>query len=110
MLRRLQAALLLTLAACRPAPAQLSAEHARALVDSVAAAFADYAARLNARDVDSAARFYSSDESFVWVEDGQVRYRSRADIRTALQPLTTYKSVRIDMDQPLIVALGPGAA
>jgi len=107
---RVALAIAVALVACRAAPAQLTAEHARAIVDSVGAAFAAYAARLNARDIDSVARFYAADSAFVWLEDGMVRYRSRAEIRTALQRLTAYKNVRISLDAPAIVALGPGAA
>jgi ketosteroid isomerase-like protein len=96
--------------ACRPAPARLSAEHARAIVDSVRATFADYAGRLNARDIDSVARFYSADSGFVWLEDGQVRYRSRDSIRVALAGLLAFRNVRISIDSPAVTALGPGAA
>jgi ketosteroid isomerase-like protein len=79
-------------------------------VDSVTATFAEYSARLNARDADSASRFYSPDTAFVWLEDGMVRYRSREDIRQALQRLATFRSVRISLDQPIVIPLGPGAA
>jgi len=100
----------LALVACRPAPAQLTGEQAHAIVDSVAAAFSDYVARLNARDVDSVMRFYLSDSAFVWLEDGAVRYRSPAEIRPALDRLKSYRNVRFSFDAPLIVAQGPGAA
>ena len=88
----------------------MTSAHTRAIVDSVRTTFADYAARLNARDLDSVIRFYAADSTFAWIEDGQVRYRSRNDIRTALQGMLAFKDVRITLDEPLIVALGPGAA
>jgi ketosteroid isomerase-like protein len=98
------------LAACRAAPAHLPPDHARAIVDSVAATFADYVARFNARDLDSVARFYSDAPDFQWVEDGEMRYRSRSEIRDALQQLTTFRSLRFSADPPRIAALAPGAA
>lgn len=79
-------------------------------MDSVGATFADYTARLNARDADSASRFYAQDSSFVWLEDGMVRYRSRTEIQQALERLAAFQSVRISIDEPAIIALGPGAA
>lgn len=98
------------LAACRVAPAGLTGSHARAIVDSVQVTFAAYVARLNARDVDSVARFYADAPGFQWVEDGEVRYTSRADVRTALERLTAYKDFRFSADAPRVVALAPGAA
>jgi ketosteroid isomerase-like protein len=98
------------LAACRVAPAGLTAEHARAIVDSVGATFVDFVARFNARDVDSVARFYSDQPDFHWIEDGELRYRSRAEIRDALAQLAPFRDVRFSADPPRIVALAPGAA
>jgi ketosteroid isomerase-like protein len=98
------------LAACRIAPAGLPQDHARAIVDSVGATFADFVARFNARDVDSVARFYSDAPDFHWMEDGDLRYASRSDIRAALQRLTAFRDVRFSADPPRIIALAPGAA
>jgi hypothetical protein len=55
-------------------------------------------------------QFYAAESSFVWIEDGMVRYRSRTEIRTALQGMLAFKEIRITLDSPLVVALGPGAA
>lgn len=98
------------IAACRTVPAGLTDDHARAIVDSVQATFADYVARLNARDVDSASRFYADGPDFHWVEDGVVRYDSRSDVRAALERLAAFKAVRFSADPPRITAMAPGAA
>jgi ketosteroid isomerase-like protein len=98
------------LAACRIAPAALTDEHARAIVDSVRTTFGDYVARLNARDLDSVARFYADAPGFQWVEDGDVRYASRSDIQDALRRLAVYRDIRFSADEPRVVALAPGAA
>ena len=97
-------------AACRVAPAGLTNDHARAIVDSVRATFEDYVARFNARDIDSVARFYSDAPDFHWVEDGEVRYSSRSEVRAALDRLTTVRDLRFSADAPRIVAVAPGAA
>jgi len=97
-------------AACRIAPAGLTDEHARAIVDSVRATFADYVVRLNARDIDSVFRFYADAPGFQWVEDGAVRYATRAEMRAAFERLAGVKDVRFSADAPRIVALAPGAA
>lgn len=97
-------------AACTIAPAGLTDDHGRAIVDSVGAAFADYVARFNARDIDSVSRFYSNAPDFQWLEDGQPRYASRSEVRAALDRLNVYRDVRFTADPPTIVALGPGAA
>ena len=96
--------------ACRIGPATLTDDHARAIVDSVHAAFADYVTRLNARDVDSVSRFYADAPGFQWVEDGDLRYSSHAEVRAALGRLGTSKSLRFSADAPRVVALAPGAA
>lgn len=96
--------------ACRIAPAELTDTRARAIADSVGATFADYVARLNARDIDSVVRFYADDPGFQWVEDGEVRYTSRGAIRAALQRLAVYQAVRFSADPPRVVALAPGVA
>ena len=100
----------LALGACTVAPAGLTADHARAIVDSVGTTFADYVARFNARDLDSLARFYSDAPDFTWIEDGQPRFGSRSEVRTALERLREFRDVRLTADPPRIVALGPGAA
>lgn len=108
---RLAAALLVAaLVACRIAPVGLTDPHARAIEDSVRTTFVDYVARFNARDVDSVARFYSAAPDFQWIEDGQVRYASRAEVRAALETLAAYRNVRLSVDPPRIVALAAGAA
>jgi ketosteroid isomerase-like protein len=98
------------LAACRIVPVGLTDPHARAIEDSVRATFGDYVARFNARDVDSVARFYSSAPDFRWIEDGQLRYSSRAEVRAALEGLQAFKDVRLSVDPPHVVALSAGAA
>lgn len=98
------------LAACRVTPVGLTDPHARAIEDSVRTTFADYVARFNARDVDSVVRFYSAAPDFQWIEDGQPRYASRAEVRRALDGLAAYRDVRLSVDPPRIVALAAGAA
>lgn len=102
--------LVASVTACRIAPAGLPQDHARAIVDSVGATFADFVVRFNARDMDSVARFYSDAPDFHWMEDGDMRYGSRSDIRDALQRLVSFRDVRFSADPPRIVALAPGAA
>jgi allophanate hydrolase subunit 1 len=55
-------------------------------------------------------RFYADAPEFQWVEDGAVRYSSRAEVRAAFDRLAAFNDVRFSADAPRVVALAPGAA
>lgn len=94
----------------RKSPESLTASHRAAIQDSVRSTLDAYTKLCALSQWDSVIDFYSADPGFRWVEDGQVRARSVADIRRGLtsipknfRVLTTYQ----DMD---ITAVAPGVA
>ena len=101
----------LFLAGCAPKPeAALSVRQTEAIRDSVRAALAAYAERLNAADPDSLGRFYADDPRFVWAADGRVTTRSAGEVRTQLWALAGFPQWHVEYRDTAIVPLAPGVA
>ena len=81
-----------------PSPAEVVA-------GAVRATFADFSALIDAGDFGGAAAFYADDPRFTWVEDGVVRYRSRADVTRAFEHLRLIGLVRFAYGEPTIEVL-----
>ncbi len=104
----------LALAACQP-PADRLVDVSEDIVteDTVAevTAFLDsYRAALDGRDTLNLASFYSDDGRFVWLEDGEVRYRSAEEVAASLSSLPEGMKVSTDYDGTVIEPVGANAA
>lgn len=93
--------------ACSSAPDAFSDAHVAAVRDSVQAALSQFQGYSAQAQWDSLSGLYSSSESFRFLENGAVRYDSRAAIRNALDGLpagsritTTYRDLEIDPIAP----------
>ena len=89
---------------------QLSEGHAAAIEDSVRTTFDGFMHAAQANDWDSVITFYADDPRFRIVEDGEVRYRSRDEIRSALASMGSGMQVSTDYDETTIEAIAPGIA
>jgi len=102
---------LLALPACRSTgPTELTDARRAAIADSVRRAFGDFTAALGRGDVGHAIQFYSDDPGFRWVEDGTVRYTTRADIANGLEQLRTYATLSFRFDEPSIDVVASNVA
>lgn len=106
---------LLAAAACgtpRPAadPAALAPTHAAAIGDSVDTMLDSLRAAFGRRDPEAAAAFYADDPRFRWVEDGRVRYASRAQMRDALRQMTGLRDLDLSFFDPIVTPVAPGVA
>lgn len=99
---------------CRASGARPSVEltpaHRAALTDSVAAVLTEFSRRLNARDFASLLEFYADDPRFRWVEDGAVRYTSRADVGRAFEQARSFPEIRTEYAGTQIEVLSPDVA
>lgn len=92
-------------------PGAMTAEHSAAIRDSVTATLEQYRAAFAARNVDAVLRFYADDPRFRWVEDGELRYESKAAVATALRAFTpSLRSVELSYFDPVVTVLAPGVA
>ena len=89
-----------------PAVAQpVAATPAAAAADGVKQVFAEFRARLDAGDYTGAAAHYADDPRFAWVEDGQIRYRSRTEVARAFEQLRGMGPVRYAYGEPAVAVL-----
>lgn len=111
-MRLLIAGLLLT--ACdraTPERVGLDAPHRSAIIDSVTETLAAFRAAVAVMDVDSVASFYAADSAFRWIEDGELRYRSREAVAAALREAAPYMgNSMLVYDGTVVTPLGPGVA
>ena len=85
--------------------------HRAAIRDSVQVFLAEYSALVESGAYDRLIGLYADVEDFVWIEDGRVAYRSRAEIEEAFAGLRSMNAeVRTTYVDPDIVALAPGLA
>jgi ketosteroid isomerase-like protein len=73
------------------------------------AAWADYVRRINAADFDGALRYYADDPRFSWVEDGKVRYTTRAQVAQAFAQLKQMGTAKFEYG-PLTITPGSSDA
>lgn len=103
--------LLVVVSACVPSAATLDDAHRTAIVDSVDARLVEFRAAVGSMQADSVAGFYLGDSTFRWIEDGEVRYRSRAEIATAIREAAPFMSdAELLYDGTVITPLAPGIA
>lgn len=69
-----------------------------------------YVAALTARDVEALRDLYLSDGRFVWIEDGEVRYRSAEEVIAALSAFPVEMAIRTTLSDLTIVPAGENAA
>ncbi|MES2305097.1 MAG: nuclear transport factor 2 family protein [Gemmatimonadota bacterium] len=110
------AAFLIAISACRAAPvatptSALTPAHSAAIADSVSATLGEYRAAFAARDIDATMRFYADDPRFRWVEDGELRYSSKAEVAAALRAFVpSLKAIELSYYDPVVTPLAPGVA
>lgn len=102
--------LLLVSAACARAAPGLSEAHATAIRDSVTATLEDFRRHAADRQWDSMIAIYATDPGFRWLENGEVRYRSAAEIRQALAGVPATTRIVTSYRDTEILALAPGIA
>lgn len=108
---RLQALLLAVVTACTPAAPTFDAAHRAAMIDSIEARLTAFRAAVGTMQADSVAQFYLGDSTFRWIEDGVVRYRSRAEIATAIREAAPFMSdAELRYDGTEVTPLAPGVA
>lgn len=105
------AALLAGCSAPAPVPAGFTPAHAAAISDSVTAVLEEFRLAFSARDFDRVLQFYADDPRFRWIEDGEVRYTSKAQLAKALVAFgAPLRSLEISFFDPVITPLAPGVA
>ena len=99
-----------------PAMTAATAAAAAALVvvddpaDDVRETFAAFRERLDAGDFAGAMGYYADDPRFVWVEDGVVRYRARADVARGFEHLRLLGAVRFAYGEPAVTLVARDVA
>ncbi len=94
-----------------PAPPQFTAAHRAAIEDSVRSMLETYREAVNAGDWEGVASYYGDDDRFHWIEDGEVRYRTKEEVRQALLSLGGFfSSVRLTVTETRVTPLAPGIA
>ena len=64
-----------------------------------------------ARDFDRVLQFYAEDPRFRWIEDGEVRYTSKAQLAKVLVGFgASVRSLELSFFDPVITPLAPGVA
>lgn len=74
--------------------------------DEVAAFLEEYLAAVDARDATVIGRSYVADDRFVWIEDGEVRYRSAEEILASLSAFPAGSAIRTELSDLVVVPLG----
>ncbi len=109
--RAVRAALALTACAPQANSAVLTAAHRTAIIDSIRPVIAAWTDSMNHRDASGAARYYAADPAFRWIENGEVRYTSPAEVVTAMNGVfPSLRSFDLHLVEPTITPLAPGAA
>lgn len=101
--------LLLSAGCAQPAP-QLAAGHAAAIRDSVTMTLEAFRRHSAARQWDSLTAIYDTEPGFRWLENGEVRYRSGAEIRQALSGVPATTRIVTSYQDTEILAVAPGIA
>jgi len=77
--------------------------------NEVASFLNEYLAAIDARDSDIG-RAYVDDGRFVWIEDGEVRYRSADEILASLGSFPASSAIRTELSDLVVVPLGGAGA
>jgi len=78
--------------------------------NEVASFLNEYLAAIDARDSDIIGRAYVDDGRFVWIEDGEVRYRSADEILANLGSFPASSAIRTELSDLVVVPLGGAGA
>ncbi len=102
----------LILGGCAPrSGAAFDVAHRAAIVDSVRTLLAGWTGAMNRRQSDSAAAWYSGDRDFRWIENGEIRYTSPAEVREAMaEVFPSLRGFALTLVDPTITPLAPGVA
>lgn len=95
---------------CRADAAPLPEAHAASIRDSVATAMDTFREIGSGPDPTAVVDFYSESPTFRFYENGELRYRSAADVRTALESLPPGMRITTEYSDTDIEALAPGLA
>ena len=85
-----------------PAPTNLKSE--------VAAFLDGYLSAISSRDAAKIRSAYISDDRFVWIEEGKVRYRRVEDVLSSLATFPADSPIRTELNDLSVVPIGHGAA
>jgi ketosteroid isomerase-like protein len=109
--RILPTAAIAALAACQP-PGEPVAERGdrEDTVAEVGAFLESYRGALDSRDTLALSDLYVDDGRFIWLEDGEVRYRSAADVARSLSALPDGMSLRTEYDETSVQPVGARGA
>jgi hypothetical protein len=102
------AAALAVLAGCGPPPARPSPD--AALTAEVAAFLEDYLSAVDGRDTDRIRSALVGDGRFVWIEDGEVRYRGPAELVAGIEAFPLDTPIRTELVDLAVVPVGATAA
>jgi ketosteroid isomerase-like protein len=92
-------------------PLPFGQAHRAAMVDSVRTMLGQWRDAFNARDFARAASFYSSDSSFRWFENGEMKFRTARELRdTMLAEGPRMHAAEMTLVGPEITAIAPGVA
>lgn len=91
--------------------AQQPERSARAELDADVGRFLeDYMAAISARDVDKIRFSLVEDGRFVWMEDGEVRYRALGDLLSSLEQFPQNSPIRTELTDMVAVPIGDTGA
>lgn len=101
---------LLSAAGCATSTSGLFPAQTAAIQDSIRTTLDAFRRHAANRRWDSLAAMYAPDSSFRWVENGEVRYRSPEEIRTALARVSATMRIETNYRDTEIFPLAPGIA
>ena len=96
------------LVAC--APLQHAPTSSSGLKEEVAAFLTDYLAAIGSRDTTKIRNSYVTDDRFVWIEDGKVRYRRVDDVLASLATFPAGSAIRTELKDLTVVPVSQSAA
>jgi ketosteroid isomerase-like protein len=97
--------------ACQPRPASLTAGQRTAIVDSVQTMLTAWRDAFNARDFVRAATFYSHDSEFRWYENGELKFRSGAELADTMKAEgSAFRALAMSLVNTQITPLAGGIA
>jgi len=102
----------LLLAGCTgPAEPAFDQAARAAVIDSVRATLDDFRAAVATMDAERVASFYVADSTLRWIEDGEIRYRSRDEVVGAFRSMEgEVTAIVLSYDGIQVTPLAPGVA
>ena len=98
-------------AACGVKSPLLTTAHRQAIVDSVQVMLTAWRDAFNARDFARAASFYSNDAEFRWYENGELKFRSGAELGDTMKAEgPAFRALAMSLVNTQITPLAAGAA